>query len=225
MFTRRRYVILFFLMLMVAAIMIIDISFSSEQTEATISDEKELRSAGGIEQPIVLPSAGIVDYATLYADRKAPRSLDDYYKNRAYDGAPPTIPHAILNEGIGAKNCLQCHENGGYSDLFKDYAPVTPHPQLTNCRQCHVPVTTASLFKGSDFQKTAAVKTGNSALQGSPPVIPHTLHLRENCISCHVGPSAPKEIRVSHPERTNCRQCHARPKVNVEWTRPVSRED
>lgn len=218
-FTRRRYVILFFVTLMVSAITIIDISFSNEQTEAVILIEQEHDSPGMIDQPIVLPSEGIIDYATLSAGRKKPRSLEEYYQNRAYSGAPPTIPHAILEEGIGGKSCLQCHENGGYSDLFKDYAPVTPHPQLTNCRQCHVPVTTSSLFRSSNFQKAMSAKTGGSALVGSPPVIPHSLHLRENCMSCHVGPSAPREIRVSHPERTNCRQCHARPQTNVEWTR------
>ncbi len=48
---------------------------------------------------------------------------------------------------------------------------------------------------------------------GSPPMIPHQLQMRESCVSCHAGPSAPKEIRVTHPERINCRQCHL-PKIN-----------
>jgi nitrate reductase (cytochrome), electron transfer subunit len=221
---RRRYIILFFLLLMVAAITIIDLSFVSDQTEATISAGDGFRTTGEIDQPIVMPSPDGIDYMTLSADR-GDRSLDAYYKNRAYTGAPPTIPHAILKEGtIGANNCLQCHETGGYAPLFKNYAPVTPHPQLTNCRQCHVPVTTASLFRGSDFQKQVPASLRNAALTGSPPVIPHSLHLRENCLSCHAGPSAPKEIRVSHPERTNCRQCHARPVIDIEWTRQASDE-
>ena len=39
--------------------------------------------------------------------------------------------------------------------------------------------------------------------------MPHSLQNRENCLACHAGPAAPIEIKVSHPERSNCRQCHA----------------
>ena len=44
---------------------------------------------------------------------------------------------------------------------------------------------------------------------GSPPPIPHALQMRENCLACHAGPGAVLEIRSTHPERWNCRQCHA----------------
>lgn len=65
------------------------------------------------------------------------------------------------------------------------------------------------MFKGTNFRRIVVPKAGvNSALEGSPPIIPHQLQLRENCLACHAGPSAPKEIRVTHPERVNCRQCH-----------------
>ena len=30
----------------------------------------------------------------------------------------------------------------------------------------------------------------------------------ETCIACHSGPASIAEIRSSHPERGNCRQCH-----------------
>ena len=80
---------------------------------------------------------------------------------------------------------------------------------MVNCRQCHVPQKAQSLFRGSTFPKLKAPKAGiNNALATSPPIIPHQIQMRENCLSCHAGPSAPKEIRVSHPERVNCRQCH-----------------
>ena len=58
-------------------------------------------------------------------------------------------------------------------------------------------------------------------MEGSPPVIPHKLFMRENCLSCHAGPSAPKEIRMSHPERVNCRQCHVPGNTQEEFERSV----
>ena len=136
-------------------------------------------------------------------------------------------------KGIGGKTCLQCHENGGYAEQFKAFAPVTPHPELLNCRQCHVPKTTEGLFVNSNFTKIAPPLLGQSAMTGSPPVIPHTLQLRENCLACHAGPAAPTAIKVSHPERVNCRQCHVparmddffeKPEISdgSTWTRPVS---
>lgn len=140
------------------------------------------------------------------------KSLDDYYSNRMYYGAPPFIPHPIESEqSMGGKDCLKCHLNGGFVPKFDAYAPTTPHPEKVNCRQCHAAQTTKNLFKGTnwDKEKRTPVSIHNAALVTSPPPIPHTLQLRENCLSCHAGPSAPEEIRVSHPERVNCRQCHA----------------
>ena len=64
-------------------------------------------------------------------------------------------------------------------------------------------------LKNLNFKEGKAPLVGsNNALEESPPVIPHQLQMRENCLACHAGPGAPKEIRVSHPERINCRQCH-----------------
>jgi cytochrome c-type protein NapB len=104
---------------------------------------------------------------------------------------------------------LQCHENGGFVQKFNAYAPVTPHPEMINCRQCHVTQNVETFFTEIDFAKVQTPEVGvNNALPGSPPVIPHQIQMRENCLSCHAGPAAPKEIRVTHPERINCRQCH-----------------
>ena len=49
---------------------------------------------------------------------------------RAYDGAPPLIPHdAEARKGI----CLACHGTG------EGGAPLAPHPTRTHfCLQCHV---------------------------------------------------------------------------------------
>lgn len=162
------------------------------------------------------------------------RSLVAYYENRAFPGAPPMIPHPLLTEeGIGGKNCNQCHENGGYVAQFKAFAPITPHPDYLNCRQCHVPKLSSSLFKGTDYKKPMPPATGQAAFPGGPPVIPHGFQLRENCLSCHAGPAAPKAIRVTHPERVNCRQCHVsksfdelfekpQPLEESTWERPVN---
>lgn len=152
------------------------------------------------------------------------KELESYYKNRAYPGAPPTIPHEVLIEdGIGAKSCLQCHGKGGYVSRFEAFAPITPHPEMINCKQCHVPQNSMDQFKASIWQKIGAERIHQSALEGSPPIIPHTLDMRSNCLSCHGGPSAPKEIRVSHPERINCRQCHVPKNENEVFTRPFQR--
>jgi cytochrome c-type protein NapB len=157
-------------------------------------------------------------YRNLHSDaeipqastKKSKRYAKTFYKNRAYMGAPPRIPHSVnevMTDG-GFEDCLQCHLKGSYSIDMKAYAPIAPHPEYTNCRQCHVPQLTKKLFKKTNWEKVAPFKQGRQHLPGSPPVIPHSLQLRENCMSCHFGDGAVQQIKVSHPERTNCRQCH-----------------
>ncbi|QCD62249.1 nitrate reductase cytochrome c-type subunit [Tenacibaculum maritimum] len=162
------------------------------------------------ESGVFTRSIHALAYAKMPIDEEYQRSLKDYYKNRAYHGAPPSIPHSVdEKQGIGGNVCLKCHENGGFVPKYKAYTPVTPHPELVNCRQCHVTQKGNALFKSGEFAVVNPPKVGtNKALPTSPPIIPHQIQLRENCLACHAGPSAPKEIRVSHPERTNCKQCH-----------------
>lgn len=138
------------------------------------------------------------------------RTLKAMVKTRAYPGAPPQIPHAIEEDGtMGKQNCLTCHSKGGFVKKWKAFAPVTPHPNFENCRQCHVPIVTTKDFRPSNWVKYVGAGKVGSYLPGSPPPIPHTLQLRENCLACHSGPSSPLEIRSDHPQRSNCRQCHA----------------
>jgi len=162
------------------------------------------------EEGVFKRSGFAYDYLEMPIDDQHQRSLSTYYTNRAFPGAPPSIPHESQREGtIGANNCLKCHDNGGFVKKFNAYAPVTPHPEMVNCRQCHVDQKTNEVFKENSFYKKTAPTVGNNqALLTSPPMIPHQLQMRENCLSCHAGPSAPKEILVTHPERVNCRQCH-----------------
>ncbi|MDH3348555.1 MAG: hypothetical protein OEM02_10725, partial [Desulfobulbaceae bacterium] len=102
------------------------------------------------------------------------------------------------------------------------YAPVTPHPENTACYQCHVPKNTDELFREINWQSIRTPPIGRPSLGGSPPPIPHSLQLREDCIACHTGPAAVAEIRVEHGSRGNCRQCHV-PMVATEPAQEFSR--
>lgn len=220
---KRLVIISLFVLLMISAIVIVDVSYVTAREEASLHFEAEDFSPSlPTESGVFRRSEYAMDYENMPSNEELARSLDDYYKNRAYPGAPPIIPHALLSEkGIGAESCLQCHEHGGYVDQFKAYAPVTPHPEMLNCRQCHVAANAEDLFKGSNWNKIPHPEIKGSALQGSPPVIPHTLQMRENCLACHAGPAAPKEIKVSHALRINCRQCHVPVQdfstLRIEW--------
>jgi cytochrome c-type protein NapB len=137
------------------------------------------------------------------------RTLDKVYSRRMFAGGPPQIPHPVEHDFAENKtDCLSCHTKGGYVKQFNAYAPVSPHPQYLNCRQCHLPKQNESLFKQTNWVSISPPKIDQRQIQGGPPLMPHDLSMRENCLSCHGGPSAAKEIRTTHPERLNCRQCH-----------------
>jgi cytochrome c-type protein NapB len=215
---KRLVIISFFVILFIAFIIIWNFSYQKGLEEAYIPiietpDGNYIPSESGVFKRFDTE----VDYSTMPLDENHQRTLKDYYKNRAYLGAPPSIPHPVTQErSLGGNTCIQCHQNGGFVEKYNAYAPVTPHPEMVNCRQCHVTKNTDNTFKGFVFAKAQPPKVGegmNNAMLGSPPMIPHQLQMRESCVSCHAGPSAPKEIRVSHPERVNCRQCHL-PKIN-----------
>ena len=208
---KRLRIISLFVLLFIAFIVVWNYSYQIGLEEAYVPIIKDK------EVPIIPSEIGVfqrsehaLDYLNMPVDENHQRSMKSYYNNRAYPGAPPSIPHSVSDERtMGANRCLKCHENGGFVEKFKAYTPVTPHPEMINCRQCHVPQQTQLLFKGSNFKMGKLPSVGgNNALDGSPPVIPHQLQMRENCLSCHAGPSAPIEIKVTHPERINCRQCH-----------------
>lgn len=216
---KRLGIISLFTLLFVAFITIWHFSYKEGLEEAYIStDDADTIVTIPSETGVFERSEWALDYANMPIDEVHQRSMETYYDNRAFHGAPPSIPHEVKSErNMGGNSCLQCHQNGGFVDKFEAYAPVTPHPEMINCRQCHVPQYTETLFKGTAFEKVPAPSAGvNNALEGSPPIIPHQIQMRENCLSCHAGPSAPKEIRVTHPERVNCRQCHVLNNKEVE---------
>jgi len=138
------------------------------------------------------------------------RNLARFYELRQYPGSPPRIPHPVRAAFEGEEtDCLSCHGKGGFSPEYNKFVPVTPHPENLLCTQCHAQVTTTDLFVETNWQSIAPPKLGLSALGGSPPPVPHSLQLRENCIACHTGPGAVSEIKVTHAARGDCRQCHA----------------
>jgi nitrate reductase (cytochrome), electron transfer subunit len=168
------------------------------------------------------------------------RTLAGFRALRAYPGAPPRIPHALAPEEFRGTTCNTCHERGGYSARFEAYAPITPHPDFRNCLQCHAaddgnvgvavrgrafngdaaatrtPRASAAPLVALDWKTTSWPSTNLRAMNGSPPAIPHALELRGNCLACHAGPGAVADIRTTHPERANCRQCHVPAPYDVE---------
>jgi len=142
------------------------------------------------------------------------RTLDEYYSRRQYPGSPPFIPHKVEEADLAPVECLTCHAKGGWSAELKRNTPITPHPEQTACRQCHLQQTDAKLFVDTDWMSVTTPRLGRSELPGAPPPIPHELQMRGNCIACHVGPAAVASIRVEHPSRGNCRQCHV-PETNT----------
>jgi cytochrome c-type protein NapB len=140
---------------------------------------------------------------------------------RYYDGAPPIIPHVPMP---GA--CTGCHTPSGRSLPGLGIAPANPHTRTDGigsaamCRQCHVFRATDSVFGGSRFASMKQdLRAGERASPGAPPVIPHALFLREDCVACHAGIAARPEITFDHAERVNCLQCHLRQATTAELPR------
>jgi nitrate reductase (cytochrome), electron transfer subunit len=175
------------------------------------------------------------DLASAMSERRGgarARTLADFRRLRAYPGAPPAVPHELSAEEFREMTCNNCHAGGGYAPRFAAYAPVTPHPEYANCLQCHAAndavaggtrTTTASPFAPLDWRGAPWPTIDQRAMEGSPPRIPHDFNLRGNCLACHAGPGAAEEIRTTHPDRGNCRQCHVPTMYEVdEFTRPVA---
>lgn len=162
------------------------------------------------------------------------RNLASFKELRAYPGAPPRVPHGLTEQEFRGTQCNSCHLRGGYVERFNRYAPVTPHPEYAACLQCHTadamrtgvarpgdrpsvactqchvdPDRSPPSLVSLDWVPGSWPARAHRAMGGSPPVIPHDLQMRGNCLTCHGGPGAVREIRTTHPERANCRQCHA----------------
>ncbi|MCA9134015.1 MAG: hypothetical protein KDA45_12700, partial [Planctomycetales bacterium] len=138
------------------------------------------------------------------------QSLARRTTRRAFNGAPPVIPHAV--EATNDAACYACHAQG--MKLGELQASVMSHRFLANCTQCHAAPTPAALqaFASPIETKFVGLSTphaGQRAYPGAPPTIPHSQWMRENCVACHGGPHGWAGLESTHPWRSNCTQCHA----------------
>lgn len=126
-------------------------------------------------------------------------------RNRAYDGAPPMVPHP--DKGYALDQCLECHGpgDGAGGDLV---AVPTPHPELVHCTSCHVAlVDERAEFRPSDAE-AFVWPAARRAHAEAPWTIPHPVTMRERCILCHTSPNLAEPARTTHPQRRACTQCH-----------------
>lgn len=208
-------------LLMGAGIYVLGNNLLAERRTATLLPARD------IETPVLLKEAGMFqEAASVTRQEETPlpaskRNLDLFYSRRAFPGAPPAIPHPLLDKRtMGGKGCNGCHNSGGYVPAFEAYTPITPHPHWTNCLSCHVPATEQTRFRETEFVAAPRPRILDAALPGGPPPVPHSLDNRTNCAACHGGPGAVNEIRTPHPHRQNCRQCHVSPDTQSTFSRP-----
>ena len=130
-------------------------------------------------------------------------------ERRAYDGAPPRVPHAVTERDL---DCVGCHGSG--AELAGRVAPPMSHDPLPSCTQCHVPMVaslpgaTQTPRFASNFEPLASRGPGTRAYEGAPPTIPHPTLMRERCATCH-GPMGHRGLQTPHPYQVACTQCHA----------------
>jgi cytochrome c-type protein NapB len=192
---------------------------ASESDEAppaiTYAEKRHIPPRLGSDWPTELArfaGPGVLDPVSLDGTSKA-EDLASRAALRAYDGAPPTIPHDIRQQSVS--ECLACHDSG--MQIRGRLAPPMSHEAYTSCTQCHVvnegPSPGAALPPDAAFGENAFVglvspTAGARAWSIAPPVIPHKTTMRERCMSCH-GPNGRDALRSTHPDRSNCVQCHA----------------
>jgi cytochrome c-type protein NapB len=161
-------------------------------------------------------------FAVAAPDQEAKlASLAQRQARRAYNGAPPVIPHAI--DQRSPASCVACHQlTLRVGDIR---AARMPHEHLSNCTQCHVESVARFApprdLPGNGFQGLPAPTQGQRAWPGAPPTIPHSTFMRSDCLSCH-GPGGPEGMQSTHPWRQACQQCHA-PSALLDQYAPVER--
>ncbi len=159
------------------------------------------------------------EFVPSEADKEASSKLRA--SRRAFNGAPPVIPHAVQNTNDAS--CYACHSAGMQLGGMK--ASVMSHAYLANCTQCHAPPAPGPLQDfatevETNFVGLPAPKAGKRAYPGAPPTIPHSQWMRENCLACHGGPNGWAGMESTHPWRTKCTQCHA-PSAVLDQAIPV----
>lgn len=158
-------------------------------------------------QSIRVPTDPFTVAPSTAGDREA--AVARRAERRAFDGAPPMVPHAV--DQLATPACLSCHDRG--VAIAGVVAPRMSHERHDNCLQCHVvahdprrgavtPPEPATTFVG------LVPHRGDRAWRDAPPTIPHPTRMRERCDSCH-GSRGVLGVRSPHPWRSSCTQCHA----------------
>ena len=125
---------------------------------------------------------------------------------RAFDGAPPAIPHPITQ--MSSTSCMVCHERGAL--VNGKTARKMSHPFYASCTQCHVDISgkeSGTLMVKNAFTGLKSVRKGQCAFPGAPPEIPHPTFMRNDCLSCH-GPTGMAALQSTLPQQRACFQCH-----------------
>jgi len=179
-------------------------------------DRKKLGPNAGFSSHVstLIKPGAVVIASTNVTDKQRAESLAQRQARRAFDGAPPVVPHPIPQDSTAA--CLACHGNGM---AIKDrVAPKISHAHYGGCTQCHVPARTGpritsdpmllAALADNVFAGALAPTKGERAYPTAPPTIPHSTLMRSDCNSCH-GPTGLFGLRTPHPDRQSCTQCHA----------------
>lgn len=175
--------------------------------------EQQPPSAGPSELMLQQPLADEVSSTAQAALDRRHNAVATRQLLRAYEGAPPAVPHAVQQDGLLA--CAACHSEG--LRLGAKPIPQISHANYTLCTQCHVPKEAPFPREAERLVQTVADSAfrgwwpqifGRRAWPGAPPATPHATWMRENCSSCH-GIGAKVGLASSHPWRTLCLQCHA----------------
>ena len=166
-------------------------------------------SLANLIQPSLAGSA-----LTNVTEEQRVAALAERRTRRAFDGAPPTVPHPVPQESSAA--CLACH-GAGLAVKDKTASKIS-HTSYASCTQCHVPSGGTGLpfvesalagpFVENEFIGVAAPLKGARAWPQAPPTVPHGTLMRSDCLSCH-GPGGLFGLRTPHPDRQSCLQCHA----------------
>jgi len=165
----------------------------------------------------------LVYFASCSDEKNSPSGVSFAARaaRRAQDGAPPVIPHRSM--GV---NCVQCHSHEGR--LLEGVGVAPPHPhrktpglsESSRCKQCHLYRATDAVWRDNRFEGVPQVyHAGKRQHDFAPPVIPHRVFMREDCMACHGRQFIRDELKTSHPHRDRCRQCHLESTVKGTFNR------
>ena len=170
----------------------------------------ELTTLNADAQPVENPEMPISPYERA-------KLIEKRSGRRAFDGAPPTVPHAIVHDS--AASCLVCHENG--LQVRGTFASQISHAKMGSCTQCHVSdISPLKLDSDplsqplamNDFDGvTSSGKGERAALEGTPPTIPPRHHAARQLHElprhqspqrpAHAAPASTSVRAVSRPQR------------------------